>query len=224
VGVVTEGQASKWFVRLNVAIEPPSSAEIELPDCRLGRDLDGPVVCQGQAYEQAAGRDACPGSGVFRAPATRRNLRALLARWSIDIEAYYNRDAERDGVPVRYDFHFFLIDDVEHARRPVDLRLRLAASCARTPYFCALRSGWSIPILAHEVGHYLGLLDEYEALSGITSLYPKTPFAGSEESRMGLSMKTDTRFLPLHHYLVLRRYHCHRGAIPDYAGRVLMAD
>ena len=66
----------------------------------------------------------------------------------------------------------------------------------------------------------LGLLDEYEALSGISAIYPKTPLSGSENSRMGVSMKVHTRFLPLHHYAVLRRYHCagetrdpHRGVL-----------
>jgi hypothetical protein len=72
----------------------------------------------------------------------------------------------------------------------------------------AFRSGWSIPVVAHEVGHFLGLLDEYEALSGVFSFYPKTPFEGSEGSRMGLSMKKHTQLLPMHHYLVLRRFHC----------------
>lgn len=54
----------------------------------------------------------------------------------------------------------------------------------------------------------MGLLDEYEMFSGITSLYPKTPFPGAEVSRMGLSMFEETRALPLHHYLILRRYAC----------------
>ncbi|MFP6684430.1 MAG: hypothetical protein VB934_06945 [Polyangiaceae bacterium] len=218
------GEGARWSVRLNVAIEPPSAETLELPDCGLGTDLDGPVVCEGTPYERAEGVEACPDSGTFRVPATRRNIRALLERWSTAIEAYYNRDAKRYGVPVRYDFHFFLVDDVQHARRPIDLRVSLASSCGRTPYFGALRSGWSIPVLAHEMGHYLGLLDEYEALSGVSALYPKKPFAGSEGSRMGLSMKTHTQLWPLHHYLVLRRYHCDHPVAHDEWPRVLIHD
>ena len=127
-----------------------------------------------------------------------------LDRWSRDVEAYWNRDAERYGLAVRYDFEFFL--DGGAAKPPVDVHTSMWMTCGRTPYFSAFRTGWSIPIMAHEVGHYLGLLDEYEALSGM--LYEKTPFDGSENSRMGLSMKTYTRLYPLHHYLVVRRFHC----------------
>jgi hypothetical protein len=82
-----------------------------------------------------------------------------------------------------------------------------------------MRTGWSLPVVAHEVGHLLGLLDEYEALSGIVRCYPKTPFRGAEISRMGLSMREDTRLLPIHHYLVLRRFFCAEPASVDpYAG------
>lgn len=202
--------AGHWRVELAIAIEAEIGGTLELPDCALGEALEGPVVCEGVAYEDAPGLEACPESGRFEAPATRRNLELLLARWSTEIEAYYNRDAERYDLPVRYDFSFFLADRPTAA--PVDLVLSLRPTCGRTPYFVAMRSGWSISVLAHEVGHYLGLLDEYEALSGITSLYPKTPFAGSEKSRMGVSMKRDTRLLPIHHYLVLRPIHCEAAA------------
>ena len=58
------------------------------------------------------------------------------------------------------------------------------------------------------MGHLLGLLDEYEMLSGIVGFYPKAPFEGAERSRMGLSMREGTELLPMHHYLVLRRYFC----------------
>jgi hypothetical protein len=179
--------------------------------------MDGAMVCEGTPYEEAPGLEACPGSGRFEAPATRHNLRALLARWSREAEAYYNRDAARYRVPVRYDFELFLADEAPSA--PVDLRMTLWPTCGRTPYFLALRSGWSVSIVAHELGHYLGLLDEYHALSGITPLYPKTPFGGSESSRMGVSMKRYTRFYPLHHYLVLRRHHCDvPKSLDDYYG------
>ena len=56
------------------------------------------------------------------------------------------------------------------------------------------------------MGHFLGLLDEYETFSGM--FYPKTPFPGAEVSRMGLSMREGARVLPVHHYLVLRRWFC----------------
>ena len=117
------GKAATWSVRLNVAIESPPADTLELPDCGLGTDLDGPVVCEGTPYERAEGVEACPDSGRFRVPATRRNIRALLERWSTAVEAYYNRDAKRYGVPVSYDFHFFLVDDVQqrwHLIRDVD--------------------------------------------------------------------------------------------------------
>jgi hypothetical protein len=194
-----------WRVELAVLVSASEGGVLELPDCALRGALEGAVVCEGTPYAEAPGLDACPGSGRFEAPATRHNLTALLRHWSREVEGYWNRDAERYDLPVRYDFSFFL---AEEASAPVDLSLPLRATCGRTPYFVALRSGWSIPVLAHEVGHFLGLLDEYEALSGITSLYPKTPFEGSEHSRMGISMKPHTRLLPIHHYLVLRGYHC----------------
>jgi hypothetical protein len=81
-----------------------------------------------------------------------------------------------------------------------------------------MRAGWSLPVLAHEVGHVMGLLDEYETFSGIVSCYPKTPFPGAEISRMGLSMLEPTRVLPVHHYLILRRFFCpDPGAADPYA-------
>ena len=203
-----------WQVMLNVALTPSGADTIELPDCRT---LVSHTHCEGRPYEADPGVKACPASGRFEAPATRDNLRALMRRWSRDIEQYWNRDARHFGLPIRYDFEFFLVD--EPADRPIDVRAPLRLSCGRTPYFMAFRSGWSIPVLAHEVGHYLGLLDEYEALSGIFDFYPKTPFEGSENSRMGLSMKTHTRLMPMHHYLVLRRLHCDPPEARDpYAG------
>lgn len=210
-----EAGAPRFRVEVTVGVDPPMSREkaelLELPDCALVQEL-GVGSCRGVAYEDAAGRSACPTSGVFTTPATKAAVRALLARWSREAEALYNRDAELFGLPVRYDFTFAVIGETlsEGAPAPAryDITLPLAPTCGRTPYFSAFRSGWSVPVVAHEIGHVLGLLDEYETFSGIVPAYPKTPFAGAEVSRMGLSMKRGTRVLPLHHYLVLRRFFC----------------
>lgn len=217
IGAAPWGETgSVWVVNVNVAVEPTDADVLELPDCALRQTLGDAVSCSGLPYEQDPGVDACPGSGTFRTSASREHQIELLRRWSRDVDAYYNRDAERYNLPVRYDFEFRLTDEAPAGE--TDLRIALSSTCGRTPYFVALRSGWSIPILAHEMGHFLGLLDEYEALSGISSLYPKTPFSGSENSRMGLSMKTDTRLYPFHHYLVLRRWHCDPERVEQYGG------
>lgn len=206
-----------WMVRLVIAVEIEPTARMELPDCALEERLGGEVRCDGTPYADAEGLWACPeDGGTFEAPGTRDNQRALLAYWSQAVEAYWNRDAEHYRLPVRYDFEFVDAHGGSLAGSTVDLRVPLRTTCGRSPYFRGMRTGWSIPIVAHEIGHYLGLLDEYEPLSGITSLYPKTPFEGSEISRMGVSMKRTTRLLPFHHYLVLRRYHCDEERPPRF--------
>lgn len=206
-----EAGAPRFRVEVTVGVDPPKAELLELPDCALVQEL-GVGSCRGVAYEDAEGTSACPSSGVFTTPATKAAVRALLARWSREAEALYNRDAELFGLPVRYDFTFAVIGEARAVGAPAparyDITLPLAPTCGRTPYFSAFRSGWSVPVVAHELGHVLGLLDEYETFSGIVPAYPKTPFAGAEVSRMGLSMKRGTRVLPLHHYLVLRRFFC----------------
>jgi hypothetical protein len=205
-----------WRVEARIAVEPPASAaSLELPDCVLRPQLEGPVACSGRAYSASGSTEACPRSGSFSAPATPRNVTALLQRWSIDAEAYWNRDARRYGIPVTYDFDFLRADEAAERGLRVDMALPLSPTCGRTPYFSAFRSGWSLPVVAHEVGHLLGLLDEYETFSGIVGFYPKTPFPGAEVSRMGLSMREATLVLPLHHYLVLRRWYCASPASSD---------
>jgi hypothetical protein len=209
----------RFEVEVRLAVEPPpDGTPIELPDCDLSRELGGALSCSGTPYALAGGLDACPASGVFKTAASPRTVRALLARWSSEAERYYNRDASAFGVPVTYDFELVTLDEAQAKGLRVDIEMPLAPTCGRTPYFSAMRSGWSLPILAHEIGHVMGLLDEYEALSGITPLYPKTPFKGAEISRMGLSMREGTKVLPLHHYLILRRYLCPEpGARDPYA-------
>jgi len=198
----------QWFVSAWIVVEPPPPASrMELPDCSLGERLEGSVHCAGQPYSESTTLDICPDVGSFSAPATPKNVQLLLAHWSEAVEGYYNRDAKAQGLPISYDFTFS-VPEARSTPASSALVVPLATSCARTPYFQSVRSGWSVPILAHEMGHLLGLLDEYEMLSGIVDLYPKAPFPGAERSRMGLSMREGTVLLPMHHYLVLRRFFC----------------
>lgn len=203
----------QWFVEAWVVVEPPPpSSRMELPDCSLREQLEGRIECSGRPYSESTTLDICPAGGHFSAPATPKNVRVLLAHWSEVVEGYYNRDAKAQGLPISYDFTFS-VPAARSTPASYALVVPLATSCGRTPYFQAVRSGWTVAILAHEMGHLLGLLDEYEMLSGIVALYPKTPFPGAERSRMGLSMKEGTVLLPMHHYLVLRRFFC-----PEPAG------
>ena len=199
---------ARWSVKVTVAIEPPTGAvDLELPDCGLVLEVGGDEGrCSGTPYSASPKTDACPRSGSFAIDASPAHVRALLARWSREAARYYTRDARAFGLPIDYDFDFVLAPG--GAPMGADLAVPLSPTCGRTPYFSAFRSGWSLPIVAHEVGHVLGLLDEYEAFSGLSSLYPKKPFAGAEVSRMGLSMREGTRVLPLHHYLIVRRFFC----------------
>jgi hypothetical protein len=202
------GSGGRWEVKVTVAVAPPvGTAFLELPDCGLVREVGGDERrCSGTPYAESPKTEACPGSGSFAIDATPAHVRALLARWSREAARYYTRDARAFGLPIDYDFAFVLAEG--GAPFGADLTVPLSPTCGRTPYFTAFRSGWSLPIVAHEVGHVLGLLDEYEAFSGLSSLYPKTPFPGAEISRMGLSMREGTRILPLHHYLIVRRFFC----------------
>ena len=202
-------EGGRWRVVVRIAVEVQGvQGQLELPDCVLAPELEGQVRCEGIPYARSGTLHACPDSGRFSAVGTPGNIAALLARWSRDPELYWERDAAAWGLPVQYDFRFAAVDGNETFRGPTHMTVPLEPTCGRTPYFQAMRAGWSMPIVAHEIGHVLGLLDEYEMFSGIVELYPKTPFEGAERSRMGLSMKEETVLLPLHHYLVLRRYFC----------------
>lgn len=202
--------ASGWTVSVRLALVPPraSASELELPDCNLKEWMNQSMQCSGIPYSRSGSIDACPASGQFKTALTPQSIKALLLRWSAEAERYFNRDAEQFHLNVRYDFDFVTEEEAKSKGLQVDMTLPLSPTCGRTPYFSSFRSGWSIPIVAHEVGHFMGLLDEYEMFSGVVGFYPKTPFKGAEISRMGFSMKEHTKVLPLHHYLILRRYFC----------------
>jgi hypothetical protein len=207
---LVERRAGKWKVSVDIQVEPPKNGQsLELPDCELAKEKGAAMQCSGAPYTAWLEDDVCNTSGVFVAKPTRPNVRALLTRWSREVEVYFNRDARAFGLPISYDFEFTLVGDAGGRSEPVraDMVLPLWSTCGRTPYFTALRSGWPIPVLAHEMGHVLGLLDEYENVAETLGFYLKYP-SGLELSRMGESRREGSRILPLHHYLVLRRYFC----------------
>lgn len=195
----------RFVVSLVIAVEPPAEdATLDLPDCALAKSLDGASACVEDASFTSTSLEPCAKHPAMRAPASKANVDRLLARWSRDVAPYFERDAHAYGLPIDYRFSFVREGGADRA----DLSVPLATTCGRTPYFSAIRSGWAMPVLAHEMGHVLGLLDEYETFSGMVSFYPKTPFPGAERSRMGLSMREASKVLPLHHYLIVRRYAC----------------
>jgi hypothetical protein len=202
----------RFSVRIVVAVVPPDPhAMLELPSCTIDAELDEATPCA-EDPERETTLEVCPPRPRALARATDRTVTALLRYFSREVATYWSRDARAFGLPIDYDFQFERAEEVEP--RHADVTLPLSTTCGRTPYFASLRTGWSLPIIAHEMGHFLGLLDEYETFSGM--LYPKTPFPGAEVSRMGLSMREGSRVLPVHHYLVLRRWFCEppREAMP----------
>ncbi len=215
---VARGADGGAVVRLTIGVDlHPTGGALEVSSCPVARAIDlSRASCRGVP---ASVGQACADSGAFSVPDTLENERRLLARWSVAATRIYDRDAKLFGLRVSYEILF--ADVVSLDPVSVDATVPLATTCARTPYFQALRSGWSVPIVAHEAGHWMGLLDEYETFSGIIGPYPKTPFTGADKSRMGLSNDPLSRVLPVHHYLVLRRAFCAEPHEDEPFGRAL---
>jgi hypothetical protein len=215
---IARGADGGAVVRLTIAVDlHPTGGALALSGCPVARALD-PAHASCRGVPASVGQ-ACPDAGAFTVPDTLENERRLLARWSAAATRLYERDAKLFGLRVAYEILFAdarALDPVA-----VDATVPLDPTCGRTPYFQALRSGWSVSVVAHEAGHWMGLLDEYEALSGIVRPYPKTPFPGADKSRMGLSNDPLARVLPVHHYLVLRRAFCADPRADEPFGRAL---
>ena len=104
----------------------------------------------------------------------------------------------------------------------------LAPGTPRTPFDVTWGRGWSAHLMAHEIGHMMGLDDEYEQARktwghaiGEDEIWDRDPRVKREWLRCDLrSLMCDSkgeasRPLPYHYYLILRRRFC-RVAAPTY--------
>lgn len=107
-------------------------------------------------------------------------------------QAYWN-SARPAGSPFVFEFIF------GPDSRRADFTVLLHRERVRGPYFHNWSVQWSANTVAHEVGHMLGLNDEYETLTGdISRCDPASLLC---DSRYGALQ-------PQHYYFVLRRYLC----------------
>jgi hypothetical protein len=89
-----------------------------------------------------------------------------------------------------YSFLFEIVDDPKKAHYSVNVKDE-----TRGPYDTNWARNWTSAVIAHEVGHMLGLGDEYETLSGNMDCLPESLMCSSWR---GSLMKH-------HYYYVLRR-------------------
>lgn len=102
--------------------------------------------------------------------------------------AYWNNTKIKTDF--NYEFKFELTTDSTKAHFSVNV-----LDSTRGPYDTNWSRSWTSLAIAHEVGHMLGLGDEYQTLSGVSDCW--------KESLMCESWTGELK--PLHHYFVLRR-------------------
>src|SRR5262249_27342308 len=132
---LVQRKSGRWSVRVSILVEPPKGGRLlELPDCELSHEQGASVSCTGAPSTARLEDDVCNTSGVFAAKPTTATVRALLSRWSREVEVYFNRDAESFGLPISYDFDFALDGDTVGRGEPenVNMVLPLWPTCGRT--------------------------------------------------------------------------------------------
>ncbi len=115
--------------------------------------------------------------------------------------------------------HFRLVIVKLKEERAFSLELR--SGCPRAPFNVALGLGCSPHVLAHEVGHMLGLDDEYDQISkteghllGVDARWDLDRrlklawFHCGPDSIMCDSRGADSQPQPFHYYVILRRFVC----------------
>lgn len=106
------------------------------------------------------------------------------------LEAQNIWNAGRVPTNFRYRFDFVIVEKKDQAHFSVNVK-----DSTRGPYDTNWGRSWSARTIAHELGHMLGLGDEYKTLSGESDCY--------EESLMCHSSKG--QLMGHHFYFILRR-------------------
>jgi len=119
--------------------------------------------------------------------ATPADTKALSEKFT-QAEALWNSNAVELDFPYR--FHFQAVPTAKQAHFSVQL-----LDSTRGPYDQFWARDWRARTIAHELGHMLGLGDEYQTLSGEVDCLPASLMC---DNNRGLPMKH-------HYYFILRR-------------------
>jgi hypothetical protein len=103
-------------------------------------------------------------------------------------EAMWNQ--YRPALDFQYRFQFDLVNDPAEAQYSVQV-----LDSTRGPYDQFWGRDWTAIVIAHEIGHMLGLGDEYQTLSSVTDCYKPSLMC---DSWHGMLMEH-------HYYFILRR-------------------
>lgn len=92
------------------------------------------------------------------------------------------------------DFPYEFLFEIEKDQKKAHYSLNIKDK-TRGPYSVNWSRGWSSESIAHELGHMMGLSDEYETLSGKMYCLKISLMCGSKNSKL----------MPHHYYFILRR-------------------
>lgn len=98
-----------------------------------------------------------------------------------------------DSRPI-HDFPYEFLFEVETDPKKAHYSLNIKDK-TRGPYSVNWSRGWDVESIAHELGHMMGLADEYETLTGASYCLKISLMCGSKNSKL----------MPHHYYFILRR-------------------